>query len=78
MQINEYEEKFWSSTSFYYSLEGYDIWDVGKHWDLEHFLIKLSKCLKDKDIVNKGYNKEDIDKFISAVTERNKELGVKW
>lgn len=54
MQTNEYEEKFWSSTSFYYSLENDDIWDVGKYWDLEYFLIKLSKCLKDKDTVDKG------------------------
>ena len=54
MQTNEYEEKFWSSTSFYYSLENDNIWDVGKYWDLEYFLIKLSKCLKDKDILDKS------------------------
>lgn len=54
MQLNEYEEKFWGITSFYYSLENDDIWDVNKYWDLECLLIKLSKYLKDKDIVDKS------------------------
>ena len=54
MEINECEEKFWNSDSFHYYLESEDTWDVDKYWDLEYSLIKLSKYLNDKNMIEKN------------------------
>ena len=54
MEINECEEKFWNSDSFHYYLENEDTWDVDKYWDLEYSLIKLSKYLNDKNMIEKN------------------------
>lgn len=52
MEVNECEEKLWNNDSFHYSLEDYDTWNIDKYWDREHFLIKLSKYLNDKNLID--------------------------
>ena len=72
MEINECEEKFWNSDSFHYYLENEDTWDVDKYWDLEYSLIKLSKHLNDKNMIEKNlarnicYLGNSINKLVCA------------
>lgn len=46
-------EIFWGLNSFHYALEEQNVWDIGKYWQLEFFLIKLCKSLNGQETLSR-------------------------
>lgn len=46
-------EYFFGNSSFFYLLYENEIWEDDKYWDLEIFLLKLGKEIKEQDKISK-------------------------